>query len=145
MKTLSDDFIEALNNNDYKLVNDLIIDILDDTNLLDINYYDKCLQTNKELIIEFINDNKDLIKEKGRIEHIYLFGSYAFGKIRYDSDIDLLVITKDDLSYCEKEEGIFFIKKLIEERFKRIVDIHETTKELLEKDNRRLEGRILIF
>lgn len=144
-KNRYNEFIESLNNNDYSLLRDLVIDILDNTNILDIDYYDKCLETSKELIIDFINENKDLIKEEGRINNIYLFGSYALGKIRYDSDIDILVITKDDLTYEEKVEGVLFIKKLIEGRFRRIVDIHETTKELLERDNNRLEGRIKIF
>lgn len=140
-----DDFIRCLEEHSEKRFYELIIDVLDNIETLDIDYYDKCLETNKGLIINFINDNKDIIKEEGRINNIYLFGSYAFGKIRYDSDIDLLVITKDDQTYEAKVEGVIFIKNLIEERFKRIVDIHETTKDLLEKDSNVFKGAILIF
>ena len=111
----------------YDLINSMLIKI--DT--LDKNFYEVTRKTNKELIISFILDNKNVIKEKGHISSILLFGSYASELVRYDSDIDLLVFTNDDLTFDEKEEGIRFVKKIIEDRFNRIVDIHETTNELL--------------
>ncbi|MBP5551259.1 MAG: nucleotidyltransferase domain-containing protein [Bacilli bacterium] len=139
------EFIDSLNNKDVESLNNLILIILDDTETLDANYYDNCLQIDRDVLIEFIINNKTNICEVGKINHIYLFGSYASGLTRYDSDIDLLVFSKDDLTFEEKISGINYIKELIRDRFKRIVDIHETTREILAKDNERIDNRILIF
>ena len=139
------EFIDSLNNKDAESLNNLILIILDDTETLDANYYDNCLQIDRDVLIEFIINNKTNICEVGKIDHIYLFGSYASGLTRYDSDIDLLVFPKDDLTFEEKISGINYIKELIRDRFKRIVDIHETTREILAKDNERIDNRILIF
>ena len=144
-KNRYDDFINVLNNQDKESFYMLLIDVLSNTEVLDLNYYEKCLETNRELIINYIKDNKNKIEENGKIEHIYLFGSYADGLTRYDSDIDLLVLTKDDLTYEEKLKGINYIRELVRRKFKRIVDIHETTNELLIREDKRLKNRILIF
>jgi predicted nucleotidyltransferase len=44
--------------------------------------------------------NKQML---GRVEQIYLFGSYAYGDPHADSDLDLYVVMKDDAPYREIE------------------------------------------
>ncbi|MDR0442239.1 MAG: nucleotidyltransferase domain-containing protein [Treponema sp.] len=40
------------------------------------------------------------------VEQIYLFGSYAYGKPRKDSDLDLYVILKDDVQLRDIDAAI---------------------------------------
>ena len=140
-----DDFVKALNDKDDEELYSLILNIQELNESLDVDYYERCLETTKDLIQQFVEENKQDILDKGKIKHLYLFGSYASGLTRYDSDIDMIVITNDDLTFEEKLNGIDYIKQLISNRFNRIVDIHETTKELLEIDDKRIDNKILLI
>jgi predicted nucleotidyltransferase len=40
------------------------------------------------------------------VEQIYLFGSYAYGKPRKDSDLDLYVVLSDDLPMRDLDAGL---------------------------------------
>jgi predicted nucleotidyltransferase len=40
------------------------------------------------------------------VEQIYLFGSYAYGKPRKDSDLDLYVVLKDGLPMRDLDAGL---------------------------------------
>ncbi|GHU01904.1 hypothetical protein FACS1894147_02670 [Spirochaetia bacterium] len=42
---------------------------------------------------------KDTIVATVPVEQIYLFGSYAYGTPREDSDLDIYVLLKDDVPY----------------------------------------------
>lgn len=45
----------------------------------------------KNTIITFLREHKDLLEERFGVTKIALFGSYARGEARVDSDIDLLI------------------------------------------------------
>ena len=49
---------------------------------------------------------KELIINAIPVEQIYLFGSYAYGTPRKDSDLDLYVVIKDDVPMRELEAGL---------------------------------------
>ncbi len=54
---------------------------------------------------------------------IILFGSYAYGTPHADSDIDILVVTKDDFmpqTFSERLEYRLSIKKIIRETAKKV-------------------------
>ena len=78
------------------------------------------LLTKKE-IIQKLEQNKDKIKSFG-VKKIILFGSYASGKAKSESDLDFLV-------EFEKNRGLFddYIKllHLLEDLFKKEVDLGE--------------------
>ena len=40
------------------------------------------------------------------VEQIYLFGSYAYGKPRKDSDLDLYVVLNDDIPMRDLDAGL---------------------------------------
>ena len=48
----------------------------------------------------------ELIVNAIPVEQIYLFGSYAYGKPHKDSDIDLYVVLKDEVSMRDLDAGL---------------------------------------
>ena len=49
---------------------------------------------------------KELIVNAVPVEQIYLFGSYAYGTPRKDSDLDLYVVLKDGLPMRDLDAGL---------------------------------------
>jgi len=73
--------------------------------------------TNKK-IIDFLKSNIKEMKERYGVISIGLFGSYARGESRTDSDIDIAVeLDKPDLFY------LIGIKQTIEDKFGGRVDV----------------------
>lgn len=71
------------------------------------------------------------IKNAFPVEAVYVFGSYANGSARPDSDIDLLVV-------CTENRGDLFdftyqIRRYLHERFELAVDVVVTTSEQFKK------------
>lgn len=72
----------------------------------------------KESILDFLRENKDLLKNKFAVEKIMLFGSYARGEAGPDSDIDILIEAKQK-SFRRYADLIIFL----EDSFDRKVDV----------------------
>ena len=70
---------------------------------------------------------KTLIVDTVPVEEIYLFGSYAYGEPNKDSDIDLYVVLKDDITMREFDASIEISKAIRPVRTKPI-DIIATKK-----------------
>ena len=49
---------------------------------------------------------KELIINAIPVEQIFLFGSYAYGKPRKDSDLDLYVVLKDEVTMRDLDAGL---------------------------------------
>ena len=49
---------------------------------------------------------KELIVNAIPVEQIYLFGSYAYGNPRKDSDLDLYVLLKDEVEMRDLDAGL---------------------------------------
>jgi uncharacterized protein len=83
------------------------------------------LEELKNIILEKLKDNKDIYK-------IILFGSYARGDQREDSDIDLMVIlNKDDFpkSFKEKIDNTLSVSSsLLELNYEYAMDIKVYTR-----------------
>jgi predicted nucleotidyltransferase len=88
---------------------------------------------NKETIIEYLSSQKPDLERKFGVTNIGLFGSYARGQQRKDSDIDIVVeLEKPDLLI------LVGIKQQIEEDLNMKVDIVRNR----ERMNRTLKKRI---
>jgi predicted nucleotidyltransferase len=61
----------------------------------------------KSGIEEQIAKIKDIILKTVPVDQIYLFGSYAYGTPRDDSDLDLYVVLKDTAPYKEMDAESF--------------------------------------
>lgn len=72
----------------------------------------------KTIILNFLNDHKQELKEKYGVKRIGLFGSYAKDTATKDSDIDIVI---------ESEKNDFFIredlKEYLEKTFQKSVDL----------------------
>ena len=80
--------------------------------------------TVKEIRHQFLKD-RDMLKEKYGILGMSIYGSFAKGKQRLDSDIDLMVILSDDLSYEEKLKNIEAFSAHYLLIFNRFIDVLE--------------------
>jgi predicted nucleotidyltransferase len=94
--------------------------------------------------VESIEDVRSVVApilRKHGIGRAGVFGSFARGKVGKDSDVDLLVEIKDDLSLLD----VIGIQQEIEEAVGRKVDLveYETVKPLIKKKVLREEVSIL--
>ena len=73
---------------------------------------------NKEHILDFLRKNREYLKQNFEVTSISLFGSFARGEEKEESDIDLLVeIEKPSL------HNVAGLQIYLEEQFKRTVHI----------------------
>ncbi|MFH1258313.1 MAG: nucleotidyltransferase domain-containing protein [Elusimicrobiota bacterium] len=89
----------------------------------------------KSAVLVIIQDFKKALESKAiKIKRIVLYGSYASGKYREGSDIDLVVISDDfrDKSYWER---IDLLSDAIYEVFKPIEAVAMTSEEWEKKDS----------
>src|SRR3989344_5502245 len=74
---------------------------------------------NSKIIIEKIKQEKEKLKEKG-VKKIGLFGSYAKGNPKKNSDIDIL-ITFEKIDFDNYMEVMFFLKKLLKRKIDLVI------------------------
>lgn len=72
----------------------------------------------KEDILGFLRKNKVFLKKEFDVDKIMLFGSYARGEARNDSDIDLLIE-----STKKSFEKSYKLKIFLEKNFNKDVDV----------------------
>lgn len=102
----------------------------------DIEFYKNLKELSKEEIISTFKKNKTRINETYLISHLYLFGSFVKNSYRIDSDIDVAVVFKANMSYKQKEEKVTLLKQYIKETFKRYGDVMEYNKAILKDEKR---------
>jgi len=88
----------------------------------------------KETIIDFLHKNRENFLNKYQISNIALFGSYARGENRQDSDVDIAIETP--LSDYFK---LYDFKEELEKYFNRKVDVIR----LRDRMNESLRKRII--
>lgn len=69
----------------------------------------------KKKVVEKLRAYKSLLEEHFELENVYLFGSYAYGKPRKDSDIDVAVVV-------DKIEGDYFLNTPLLWKLRRKID-----------------------
>jgi uncharacterized protein len=73
---------------------------------------------NKDTIISFLRTNKSRLETEFGVTKIALFGSYARGDVSVDSDVDLVIDTKD-LSFKTRCR----LKRFLEANLNKPVDL----------------------
>ena len=72
----------------------------------------------KEYILEFLRENKQLLKEKYNVTKIGLFGSYAKDNATEKSDIDIAILTSKKDFFIRDD-----LREFLESKFRLPVDI----------------------
>ena len=80
---------------------------------------------------------KELIVNAIPVEQIYLFGSYAYGTPRKDSDLDLYVVLKDDLPMRDLDAGLQVSFAIARQKSMPVDIIAKNKKEFLNRMNGR--------
>jgi hypothetical protein len=75
------------------------------------------MKIDKHYILQFLRENKSFLLKEFGVTSISLFGSFARGEEREDSDIDFLVDMPADL------HKLLSLIQFLEEKFNRKVDI----------------------
>ena len=90
----------------------------------DKTYYQNLKKLTFKEIIQTLSDDKFLFTQFG-VKHLYIFGSFAQGTERLDSDIDLLAEFSLDITKETKQKYKETIKQLYFDKFKRFIDLIE--------------------
>lgn len=110
---------------DKKPIYLLMLNVIRNNKYQEKSYYLNLKPLNiKEIYNSLIND-KEMLKEKYQIKSLAIYGSYAKGNNRIDSDIDMLVSFNDDLLMEEKLKNVAELESMYYKRFNRFVDILE--------------------
>ena len=72
----------------------------------------------KEYILEFLRDNKKLLKENYNVTKIGLFGSYAKDNATEKSDIDIAILTSKKDFFIRDD-----LREFLESQFQLPVDV----------------------
>lgn len=99
--------------------------LIDNSFLLEQSYVKNLKPIAAKDIYKTIMKMKNELCEEYKVEALYLYGSFAKGSDREDSDIDLLVRLSLDLPYDEREIIIGNLRELFFKKFKRFTDIEE--------------------
>jgi predicted nucleotidyltransferase len=76
----------------------------------------------KKSILTFLQENRQLLKERYKVNKIGLFGSFAKDEATDDSDIDLLVDMPSSF------DNFFDLKEFLEKSFNRKIDLGRENK-----------------
>ena len=71
--------------------------------------------TTNELILK-LNSVKDELKQKFGIEEIALFGSYARGEAKDDSDVDIAIIKINKKDFLKRLQAKDFLEKKLNKK-----------------------------
>lgn len=88
-------------------------------------YLKKLKKLEADEIIKIIKEDEINLRTKFMVSDIFLYGSYAKGINRIDSDIDLLISLSNNLTYLKREKIIEDLKEYFFTKFNRFVDIQE--------------------
>lgn len=128
LKTDFDKYVLARNfylqGNKENLIN-LITNIILKEKFQTLDFYNYLRPISKDEIVSLIKEDEDKLKNKYRILKIYLYGSFAKGLARIDSDIDLMVMFSEEVSYEEKLKIIEEVSIYYENKMHRYIDISE--------------------
>lgn len=125
-KELKQDFT----NGKKELLLEFLFNLVINNKTQDKQYYKNLKKLDVNEIFAILKADESLIKNLFDIKHISIFGSFAKGINRIDSDIDLLMSFSLDLTSDQKQESIKQFKKLYCAKFNRFIDISEISEYL---------------
>ena len=98
-----------------------------------------------DYILHIIKENESLIKNKYHIKKLYLYGSYAKNVTNINSDLDLLIVYKDDVFNFERLSLNDKLKKYLSNQLQINVDLIDFRRALNELDICEMENIITLI
>lgn len=93
-------------------------------------FYDKLTPLTLKEIYDEIKKDEYLLKNKYGVKSVFVFGSFAKGIERIDSDIDMFIAFSLDLTYEKKTKSIAYLSEHYFNVFHRFIDITEVSEYL---------------
>lgn len=115
----------AENKGNEEKVKNLLYQIILQAQTQKKSYYKQLKKITLEDIALLFGEKQNFIRETYQIEHVFVYGSFAKNTARIDSDIDLLILFKEDISYSEKKRCKEELVRYLTKEFNRYVDIQE--------------------
>lgn len=115
----------AENKGNEEKVKNLLYQIILQAQTQKKSYYKQLKKITLEDIALLFGEKQNFIRETYQIEHVFVYGSFAKNTARIDSDIDLLILFKEDISYPEKKRCKEELVRYLTKEFNRYVDIQE--------------------
>ena len=112
-------------NHNIESVKAFFIEILKEMEYQDKSYYKNLLPLSIEDVVNEINRNKEKIINDYYVDKLFIFGSILDRSFRIDSDVDMYVIFKMDISFIKKTECKTKLKEFLFNQFKRYIDLQE--------------------
>ena len=91
---------------------------------LPADYYSNLSEITLKDITQFFIINKNILIHNYKVESLAIFGSFAKGKEKQDSDIDLIIKFEEYIPILKKNKYKEEIRKLVYQQFNRFCDIH---------------------
>lgn len=109
------------------------------------NYYSNLKEIKLEEIVNYIESNKERYIKKYYIDSLAIFGSFAKGKARIDSDIDLIIKLKNNVSILTRQRIKEDIQQELYLKFDRLCDVYIIRKEFTDKEVKIFKDNIKII
>ena len=109
------------------------------------DYYMNLKEVKLEEIVEFIKINKEEFIKKYRIDSLAIFGSFAKGKERLDSDIDIMIRFEDFVPLLKRNQYVKEIEDKLFNKFNRFSDIHVENEIMSEQEIKIFKDNIKVI
>ncbi len=139
------EFSDLVKQNDKDKMANLLADIVNNAKYQDKSYYKNLRDLDFLDIVGEILAEREELSQKYKVKHVYLFGSFAKGAQRIDSDIDIACEFSLDISHDKKLKMRDELTEHLQDNFKRYVDIHTVGEYLTDETINQLTPHKKIF
>ena len=140
-----DQYLKEYSNGNKENLENYIISKEVESKELSEDYYMNLKEVKLEEIVEFIKINKEEFIKKYRIDSLAIFGSFAKGKERLDSDIDIMIRFEDFVPLLKRNQYIKEIEDKLFNKFNRFSDIHVENEIISEQEIKIFKDNIKVI
>lgn len=140
-----DQYLKEYSNGNKENLENYIINKEVESKELSEDYYKNLKEVTLEEIVEFIKINQEEFIKKYRIDSLAIFGSFAKGKERLDSDIDIMIRFEDFVPLLKRNQYVKEIEDKLFNKFNRFSDIHVENEIMSEQEIKIFKDNIKVI
>lgn len=140
-----DQYLKEYSNGNKENLENYIISKEVESKELSEDYYMNLKEVTLEEIVEFIKINQEEFIKKYRIDSLAIFGSFAKGKERLDSDIDIMIRFEDFVPLLKRNQYVKEIEDKLFNKFNRFSDIHVENEIMSEQEIKIFKDNIKVI